>query len=136
MVQKLYVLSIIKIDNIIKWKITLFKLNNENENNEDNDNTITLLFKQNNILITSFLTEFNYFYEKFINKFDSKKKDDCFTLFDCNGCAIIIKNDNCLTFNTSIYAGECYGETDFTVLITDEIFSMIEKVKTIKQNFK
>jgi len=109
-------------------------------NDQDDDYNyyeyLELLFKQNDILITSFLTDLNYFYEKFINNFDTLKNKDCFELYDCNGCVIITKNDNYLKFKTSIYGGDCYGESSFTVLITDEIFSMIEKVKIIKQNLK
>jgi len=106
-------------------------------NDQDDDyNYLKLLFKQNNKVITSFSTNVKYFCEIFVNNFDPKKEKDCFNLFDCNGCVIITKDNNYLTFDTSIYGGECYGEMDFTVLITDEILLMIEKVKTIKQNLK
>jgi len=113
------------------------KLNyGEDSDEEDSYDEITmeLSFKQNNILITSFYTNFKYFYEIFANKFDPEKKEDCFNLYDCNGCVIITKNDNYLTFNTSIFGGFCHGEMCFTVLITNEMLSMIEKVKTIKKN--
>ena len=41
---------------------------------DDEIDSIELLFKQNNILITSFCTNFQYFNEIFVNKFDPKKK--------------------------------------------------------------
>jgi len=108
-------------------------LKSKYEDVENFEYDIQLLFKQNNILITSFLTEFNYFKEKFIDKFDTLKNKDYFELHDCNGCVIITKNDNCLTFITSTFGGYCYGKMNFTVLITDELLSMIETVKTIKK---
>lgn len=113
------------------------KLNNEENSDEEityDELSIKILFKQNNILIASFYTNFKYFNEKFVNKFDPKKEKDCFNFHDCNGSVLIIKNDNYLTFNTSIFGGRCYGEIDFTVLITNEIFLMIEKIKIIKKN--
>lgn len=111
-------------------------LKNKYEDCEDFKYDIELLFKQNNILITSFFTEFNCFNEKFINKFDTLKNKGHFELYDYNGCVIITKNENYLTFNTSSFGGACYGKMEFTVLITDEILLMIETVKTIKQNLK
>lgn len=113
---------------------------NTNEEFDDEDIgyeiPMELLFKQNNIEITSFYMNFKYFYEIFINKFDQTKNEDCFELYNCNGSVIITKKNNYLIFETSIFSGCSYGLTSFTVLITDEIFTMIEKVKIIKQNLK
>ena len=93
------------------------------------NNDARLIFKTNNVVIAEFLSNFTYFYNNFVVPYDSQVSVAIYTLFDINGYVGMHKQNNLLTFRTSKYSCNMYGDFQFTIVINDNFEMLMQKLK-------